>query len=195
MRIWLSVFMAFAPATVFADSLAVRPLDDSAAATLAGALGHSALVRSLVDELHAAAAIVHFEMSLALPSGVGAATRFVGSSGGHTYLRVAVSAMLRSNEREIMLGHELQHALDIARSGATNEADVQKLLETTGYRTGSNLFETQSALRAESRIRAEFRQGAFRRAAASSEAEPIIELHHQHLGAGGAKAAAEVPKR
>jgi hypothetical protein len=163
MRIWLSVFLAFTPATVFADSLAVRPLDHSAAATLAGALEHSALVRSLVAELDAAVAIVHFEVSLALPSSIGAATRFVVSAGDHTYLRVTVSAMLRSNEREILLGHELQHALDIARSGATNQADVQRLLVATGYRTGSNLFETGSALRTERRIRAEFRQSAFRR--------------------------------
>ena len=195
MRIWLSVFLAFAPATVFADSLAVRPLDHSAAATLAGALRAFGPRPLAGRRARCGDGIVHFEVSRALPSGIGAATRFVISRGGHAYLRVTVSAMLRANEREIMLGHELQHALEIARSGATNQADVQRLLETTGYRTGANLFETRSALRTESRIRAEFRQGAFRRGGASSEAEPVIELHHEHLRAGRAKAAAEVPKR
>ena len=195
MRNWLCVCLIVCPVAAVADSLAVRPLDHSAAATLARALESSALVRSLVTELDTTGAIVHVEMSGALPSGIVGATRFVVSRGGHTYLRVSVSAALRADQRAIMLGHELQHALDIARSGATSNADVKRLLETTGYQTGRNLFETESALRIEQRIRTELRRNTTRRRAATSEAEPVIELHHHHLGAGRTKAAAEIPKR
>ena len=195
MRNWLCVCLIVSPVSAFADSLVVRPLDHSAAVTLARALECSALVRALVSELQTTTAIVHVEVSGALPSGIAGATRFVVSRGGHTYLRVSVSATLRLDLRAIILGHELQHALEIASSGATSHADVKRLVETTGYRTGSNLYETESALRSERRIRTELRQSAIRERESTSEAEPVIELHHYHLGAGRAKTAAEVPKR
>ena len=159
MHKWISVLLMFFPAIVVADSPAVRPLDHSAAATLAHALERSALVRSLVTELDTTTAIVHVVVSRALPSGVAGATHFVASRSGYTYIRVTVLAALRPDLRAIILGHELQHALDIARSGTTSDADLQRLLETTGYRTGPNLFETPSALRTERRIRAELKGG------------------------------------
>ena len=195
MRYWLCVCLTFSPVFAFADSHVVRPVDHSAAVTLARALECSALVRSLVTELDTTTAIVHVEMSGTLPSGIAGATRFVVSRGGQTYVRVSVSATLRLDLRAIMLGHELQHALEIARSGATSHADVKRLVETTGYRTGTNLYETELALRSERRIRTEFGQSATRERESTSEAKPVIELHHHHLGAGRAKAAAEVSKR
>ena len=195
MHKWLCVFLMVSPLKVFADSLVVRPLDHAAAATLARALECSTLVRTLVSELDTTTAIVHVEVSRTLPSGIAGATRFVVSRGGHTYLRVSVSATLRLDLRAIMLGHELQHALEIARSGATSPADVKRIVEATGYRTGTNVYETEAALRSERRIRTELRQRAMRERESTSEAEPVIEFHHHHLGAGRAKTAPEVPKR
>lgn len=195
MHKWLCVFLMVSPVKSFADSLVVRPLDHSAAATLTRALACSALVRALVSELDTTTAIVHVEVSQTLPSGIAGATRFVVSRGGHNYLRVSVSATLRLDLRAIMLGHELQHALEIARSGATSHAAVKRLVETTGYRTGPHLYETELALRSERRIRTELRQSVTHEREATLKAEPVIELHHHHLGAGRAKTATEVPKR
>ena len=51
MHKWLCVFLMVSPVKAFADTPVVRPLDHSAAVTLARAQECSALVRALVSEL------------------------------------------------------------------------------------------------------------------------------------------------
>ena len=108
------------------------------------------------------------------------------SQGGYRYLRITIATILRDYDRVPILGHELQHAVEIARSNAADPESIRKYSESDGYETRERFFETRSALRAEKRIRDEL---------LVLEAEPVIELHHQHLRARSAKTTAEVPKR
>lgn len=118
-----------------------------------------------------------------LPPGVGGVTRFVASRGGYRYVRVTIAANLRDELRVILLGHELEHAREIAQSPANDVRGLFRWFEERGYRTRPASYETTSARRLERRIRQEL------------EAKPVIELDHQHLRAAGAKTAAEVAKR
>ena len=187
MRIWLSVFLTFSPE----PSSPIRSRSGrsihSAAATLAGALERSALVRSLVAELMRRRR--SFTSKCPSPCRPASARRRASLSVP------AITPTCASRSRRCCAPTNARFCSATSCNtrwispdpALTNQADVKRLLETTGYRTGSNLFETRSALRTERRIRAEFRQGAFRRGGASSEPEPVIEFHHQHLRAGAPK--------
>jgi hypothetical protein len=135
-----------------------RPVDAWADAVFALARQRSALVRDMVSELEASNVIVHIESSRLLPSGVGGTTRFVTSQGGYRYLRISLSIWLPPSDRVAILGHELQHAVELARSNVTDRDGVRRLLHAEGYLVrGDDFFETREALRVEKRIRMESR--------------------------------------
>ena len=156
MRYWCIALLLGCPSLVFADlPVAVRPADAMADTILVRAMERSAIVRSLVRRLESTDVIVHVETSMQLPGGLSGATRFVTSRGGHRFLRVTLSAHLRNDESTIMLGHELQHATEIAEAPVHDIVAVERLLRSTGYRTGSYIFETASARHTEKMIRFE----------------------------------------
>ncbi len=215
----LSLLLA-AAALAAADPLVkVRPIDAPSTRTLARALDGSAVVRGLVGELESSNVVVHILFSRDLPVGIAGTTRFVTSRGGHRYLRITLSALLRDHDRVPILAHELQHAAEIARSDAHDVPRLRAVIHAAGYRTRENYFETDAALLIEKNVREELRawQALTARRATPArgvapagsavpgkecrpgkeclQPEPVIELHHQHLRPGRAKATAEVPKR
>ena len=103
--------------------------------------------------------IVHIEATRNLPSGIGGTTRFVASRGEYRYLRISLSVWLPPADRVAIVGHELQHALEVAQSLAANAAEVRRWFETSGFRVrvSHDLFETNAALQIETKIRQELR--------------------------------------
>ncbi|HEX4913320.1 MAG TPA: hypothetical protein VFV51_05155 [Vicinamibacterales bacterium] len=164
----------------------VRPVDHAAAVTIRRAVAGSRLVREMLRELERTDLIVHVEMSRDLPGGLGGTTRLVTARGGHRYLRVSIATALPPEARAAILGHELQHAIEIARSRAHDSETLRQFWLHHGYRINDRFFETEAARGVERAIRQELRR---------SQAEPIAELDHEHLRAGRAKAAAEIAKR
>lgn len=197
MRHWCAVLILFLPSSASGDAaFHVRPIDARAAAILARAIDRSPLVRELVDRLAATNVIVHLELSHQMPSGVLGMTRFSASRGGYRYLRVSLAARLRDDDSVPLIGHELQHAMEIAESQVNRAAELKRLMETTGYRMSGTLYETDAARAIEKDVRREMRDGRLALGRRPGlQAEPVVELHHQHLGAAGAKPAAEIPKR
>lgn len=156
MRYWSIplLLVLSSPSLTLADPpLTPRVLDPKAAATLAIALERSALVRALVTELESSNVVVHIEFSWDVPFGVGGTTRFITSRGGYRYVRVTLSNHLNGNDRVAILGHELAHAAEIARSNAHDATAFKQLLETTGYRVADTSFETRAARIVERTIR------------------------------------------
>ena len=197
MRYWCIALILCWPSPTCGDAaFHIRPMDPRAAAILARAVDRSPLVRALVDRLAATNVIIHFGLSHQMPSGVLGMTRFGASGGGYRFLRISLSPALRDDDAVPIVGHELQHAIEIAESDVAGTADLRRLLEATGYRMSGTLFETDAARAVEKDVRREMRawQLAARRRG-RLQAEPVVELDHQHLSAAGAKAAAEVPKR
>ena len=186
MRSWSIALLVLWPCVTFADvPLTPRTLDPQSGATLALAIERSALVRTLVAEIESSNVVVHIQFSWELPAGIGGTTRFVTSHGGYRYVRIVLSNRLQGNDRVAILGHELEHAAEIARSDVNDRDGIRRLWKAAGYQLAERLFETRSAQRAERTIRKEM----------LLETQPVIELHHQHLRAGGAKPGAEVAKR
>ena len=157
MRYW-SIFVVslWLPVSAFADpSYSVRPLDASAAAAIANGQRCSAVIRGLIAELEQSNLIVHVEVDWQLPLALGGATNFVTSKGGYRFVRIRIAARLTPRERVVTLGHELQHAVEIAQSDADDHRDVRRLLDESGYTLGGRYYETDSARRIEQQIRME----------------------------------------
>lgn len=136
-----------------------RPLDPLAAETFEQAMVGSPLVRELVRQLEASNLIVHIESSRSLPSGVSGTMRFVTSRGGYRYVRIAVGIDLRLEARAAILGHELQHACEVAASNAHDIDTVRRLYQASGHHPShaEDVFETRAALLVERQVKAELR--------------------------------------
>lgn len=146
------------PSLAAADvRFAVRPLDPFAADTLERACRSSALVRTMVGELGSSNVVVHIVSSRLLPQGIGGTTRFVADRGGHRYVRITLSTWLPPGHRLAILAHELQHAREMAHSGARDVEALRHFFEETGYRPTENVFETKMALKVEKTVRTELR--------------------------------------
>lgn len=136
-----------------------RPLDSLAAEAFAQAMTGSPLVRELVRQLEASNLVVHIESSRALPAGVSGTLRFVTSRGGYRYVRISLAVDIRSDRRAAILGHELQHACEVAASDAHDLDGMRRLYEAAGHHPthSANVFETRAALQVERQVGAELR--------------------------------------
>jgi hypothetical protein len=134
--------------------VSVRPLDSVAREAFHHGMRRSATFRDLVAGLERDGLIVHVVTRRDLPSSLTGATRFVADNGGSLYLRIELSALLPPGMRASVLGHELQHALEIASSGARSSAAVLAFYKAGGKKatTIENGWETTAAEAAGRRI-------------------------------------------
>jgi hypothetical protein len=155
---YLSIFaLLLLPSVVAAgERLTPRPLDPIAVDAFARALARSAMVRSLVATLEASNVIVHIESSRQMPAGLAGTTRFITARGGFRYVRIAIGADLPRDARVAILGHELQHACEVAESAADDVEGLRRMFAREGVRDG-DYFETMTALETEKRVRIELR--------------------------------------
>lgn len=133
------------PAHVRAQS--VRPLDPPAAAAYELGQRRSEQFRALVAELDASDVIVHVVTTHDLPTGIVGTMRFVALIEGVRYVRVQLASTLTARRRAAMLAHELQHARELARSGAVSREAVRALYVEIGIpaRGLEDDFETPEA--------------------------------------------------
>jgi hypothetical protein len=170
----IAFFLVASSLAASAEPQSLRPLDPTATHIITQALARSPSVRTLVRELEASDVIVHIETCWQLPGAQGA-MRFVTRRGGRRYLRITIASGLPPQSRTAILGHELQHALEVARSEAGDVDAVRKLFEAEGYRTRgwTDVFETDAAQRVERMIRSELASRT-----ATLEAEPVVKFDH-----------------
>jgi hypothetical protein len=130
-----------------ADLTHLRMLDAWAAESIERGLSRSTTVRDLVVELGRSNLIVHVETTRDLRGTTAGTTQLIYSGSGYRYVRIVLDRSLPPDARAAILGHELQHAVEIARSGAQDEAGIRRLFETIGHSVSGmrNVFETKAA--------------------------------------------------
>jgi hypothetical protein len=81
-------------------------------------------------------------------------TRLAGQAGEYRYVRVTLNPALPPDYRAAILGHELEHACELARSRAADLRAVRALYASIGHaiRGATDAFETRAALETELRI-------------------------------------------
>jgi hypothetical protein len=141
----------------------LRPLSSVLAQTLANGYRQSPTIRRLVAELETSDVIVHL-VARPTAGGPSGSLRLATCAGGTRFLRVSIDLSLAPIIRTAILGHELQHAVEVARARAVvDQASFEELFRDIGYSSGwlskRMSFETDEARRVEARILSELRRG------------------------------------
>ena len=132
---------------------ALRCFDPRLADLIQQGLARSSTLQELTARLERAGVIVFLSYSHQLPTGIAGRTRFMAASVGWRYLSTELGDGLSRVDLLSLLGHELQHAVEIADApDVVDEASLIALYRRTGAETGrgavegSVWFETQAAV-------------------------------------------------
>jgi hypothetical protein len=123
---------------------------------LAEGAARSPLFRQLIDRLNATDVIVYVEPSNDLPQRLAGRTTLLSSCHHVRYIRVQVRAEVPFDQLIPLLGHELQHALEIARRPDVRDQESMRTLYAEIGRAASHAtdaYETAAARLIEAGIR------------------------------------------
>ena len=143
----------------------VRATDLRIRAAIADGLEGSALFRDLVAQLDASDLVVYVESDQVMPDRLQGRLTFVSSAGGRRYVRVGIACGVRGAQQTAIIGHELQHAVEIA--GAPSVVDEPSLaaeyrrigFPSGAMRSGAG-FDSRAAIEAGQRVWHELSHGA-----------------------------------
>jgi hypothetical protein len=156
------------PASPQAARTNVRALDASSRAFLALGTQQSVTFRSLVELLDASDLLVYVETQLTAVGAPEASTLFVSHTGVNRVLKVRLTVGW-SWVAVALLGHELQHAVEVARApGVVDEESYLNLFESIGtpsrcHGIATACFETVAAEETAAHVRRELTQPLPRR--------------------------------
>jgi hypothetical protein len=136
-----------------------RGADEKARLVLEEGQARSETIRRLVARLEQSDLIVIVQLCHVMPPALGD-TRILASDAESRYLRVRIAAAAGRIDRLVVLGHELQHAVEIASAPDVRDSDGQRVL---GQRIGwghdlGRGYETQAAIDAGDAVRGETRR-------------------------------------
>jgi hypothetical protein len=135
----------------------VRTIDSRPNALIVEGTRRSPMIRKLVDRLNRSTVIVYLQSGL-LPGGLTGRLSLIGRGQAWRYLRVEIECRQSMLRQIAALGHELQHAVEIAdRPTAVDETSIRALYGTIGFAIDGSerRFESDAAQKAGSRVQHE----------------------------------------
>lgn len=143
-----------------------RAADERAWQLLSLALSTSPTVGRLVTALEHTDAIVLVELCMMLPPSLGD-TRILSAGVGVRHVRVRVTTAATRPKQLAVLGHELQHAVEIASAPEVRDTEsLERLLERIGFRHWRRAvgggWETLTAIEIEKSVASEVRAAKLR---------------------------------
>ena len=159
------------PAPVDAHGFRVRAMDGRARDWIAQGIRQSSTFRTLLGRLAASDVIVYVEIVDRIAGGAAAPIYFVTTTATARYLRIELVAGERADEMVALVGHELQHAVEIAEARHVRSSAAVAVLYLAMSENSLNRghYDSIAARVAEARIRSEV---------ASSQATLAVELRH-----------------
>jgi hypothetical protein len=144
-------------AMMTSDHRHLRAVDKRVSEAIADGLQRSATFASLVVALDASDVIVYIETARAMPSALAGRMLIAAGPASQRYLRIQIAAPTRGDELIALIGHELQHALEVARSpGVRDEKSLIGLYEAIGrHGHGEHRYDTMAAQNAGRQVRTE----------------------------------------
>jgi len=136
----------------------VRTFDPKLSALIAEGTRRSPLLRALVDRLNRSTVFVYIEAAL-LPGQLSGRLTFVGGGRPWRYLRVEIECRQSTVAQVAALGHELQHAIEIANhTAAVDPGSIRALYGTIGFAVDGSgrRFESNAARTAGHRVRSDW---------------------------------------
>ncbi len=118
----------------------VRTLDQRLAQLLNDGVRTSATLRSLVERINLSDVVVYVRCDAAPIAGVAGRLTFVGAAGGFRYVVVQLSYLASRAQQLAILGHELQHAVEVASTPeiVDGESLAREYAGNIGYATFSS---------------------------------------------------------
>lgn len=134
----------------------VRPLSERGERLLSVGRELSPTIRAMLQRVEASDIILQLDVRLDLDV-ANAVTRLVTSTPDFRYVRVSINPRLSPLRRLELLGHELQHVLEIAAdpSVRTQDAMYDHFTRIGRRQRHDSAFETDAAINVESVVRGE----------------------------------------
>ena len=158
----------------------VRPHDSRSAALLLRGIERSATIRQLVSRLETMDVIVYVEIQPALGRKIGGSLVWLTAAGNFRYVRVSINPNLAVEVQVSTLGHELQHALEVAITPSImDEASLESFYRKTGInmRSHDSGWDTQAARDTGELVRRELSHGPGWRAVESVQPFDPLQWH------------------
>jgi hypothetical protein len=136
----------------------VRTFDPKLSALIAEGRRRSPLLGTLVDRLNRSTVFVYIETGL-LPRQLSGRLTFIGGGQPWRYLRIEIECRQSTASQVAALGHELQHAIEIAnQTTAVDPGSIRALYGTIGFAVDDSgrRFESNGARAAGIRVRSEW---------------------------------------
>ncbi len=132
----------------------VRMPQARVARLVTGAAQRSPTFAALLQQLQATDVVVFVATTTALAPRITGRTVLVNATSTVRYLQADVKANVPEHEIIITIAHELQHAIEIARSDVRDERALAKLFDSIGERHARG-FESDAAIDTGARVRRE----------------------------------------
>ena len=133
----------------------LRPADAADSALVADAVARSSTVRALADRLKETDLVAYVRVSPSRRGAGDSSISFLGRSRVQRFMVITINRDLALDRQVALIGHELQHAVDMSRvSWVSSPAHLHAYLATTGWKSAypERVFETYSALRTERQV-------------------------------------------
>jgi hypothetical protein len=134
----------------------LRPLDTRIRKAIADGIHGSATFRELAAEIESSDLIIHVEPDCTMRDRVQGKLIFVTAAGGVRYLRMRIACTLTGVRQIAILGHELQHAVEVANAPwVLDEPSLAEEYRRIGFpsRGGDGTaFESRAAIEAGERV-------------------------------------------
>jgi hypothetical protein len=125
----------------------VRVTEPRLQSMMAEGLNRSKTFASLVTSLNRTDVIVYIEAVMVLPKGTMGRLAMMPRAGAFRYLRIQIRTDLSRREAISLIGHELQHALEIADAREVRDSGALiRLYERIGHESnGEHAYDTEAA--------------------------------------------------
>jgi hypothetical protein len=147
--VWVAAFIACAGTGVAADGGKgvphLRSADREVVQQIKEGCRRSPTFRRLVDEIEHSDLIVYVEATRQVPSRMQAYLQLAGAAPGVRFVRVAVKIPASTDTLIAQMGHELQHATEVARANEVrDQAGMEALYRRIGDDSGAG-WDTAAA--------------------------------------------------
>ena len=116
----------------------VRPYDGRAAQLLLEGLERSVTMRTIVDRLEQLEVIVYVQMQPALRKKLAGTLTWLAATPSNRYVRISLNPEIARDSLIAALGHELQHALEVAEAPwIVDPPSLQAYYEKHGLKTAT----------------------------------------------------------
>src|SRR6185295_15295622 len=124
----------------------VRSQDRSIRYLLKRGFNHSATFAHLMARLEHSDVIVYVEEVPRLPGALEGRMMLLPSANGQRYVRIQIALRGAPDDAIAILGHELQHAIEVAQEGGvSDQAALEALYQRIGTSGGHQIYDTVAA--------------------------------------------------